>query len=175
MLESLRSMAEAFGRADLVAAAAWLQAHRPAEEPVVVCHGDMHPFNLLVDERGDTTVLDWSVAVLAPADFDLGFTSLVLASPPLVVPRALRPVCDAAGRALSRRFVRAYERSARRRVEPASLAWYQAVTCKRALVEVAGWAADGTLDGRDGHPWVIAGDAFASRIHDVTGVAVRPR
>jgi aminoglycoside phosphotransferase (APT) family kinase protein len=135
----------------------------------------MHPFNLLVDERGDTTVLDWSVSTLAPAVYDLGFTSLVLSSPPLVVPRALRPVVGAAGRSLSRRFVRAYERSAGCRIDPGSLTWNQAVVCMRALVEVAGWAAAGTLDGRDGHPWVIAGDAFASRLHDLTGVAVRPR
>ena len=111
----------------LAAAAAWLQTHRPAAEPVVVCHGDMHPFNLLVDDHGETTVLDWSAATLAPGTYDLGFTSLVLASPPLVVPRALGPVVDAAGRALSRRFVRAYERAAGRRVDPESLAWHQAV------------------------------------------------
>ena len=87
-----------------------------------------------------------------------------VASPPLVVPRALRPVVAAAGRALSRRFVRAYERAAGHRVDPASLAWHQGVVCVRALVEVAGWVAAGTIDGRDGHPWVIAGDAFAARL-----------
>ena len=117
MLESLRTTADALGRADLAAAAAWLQSHRPTAEPVVVCHGDMHPFNLLVDDRGETTVLDWSAAMLAPGAYDLGFTSLVLASPPLVVPGALRPVIAAAGRALSRRFIRAYERAAGSRVD----------------------------------------------------------
>ena len=152
MLESLRTTADALGRADLAAAAAWLQAHRPDAEPVVVCHGDMHPFNLLVDDRGATTVLDWSAAMLAPGTYDLGFTSLVVASPPLVVPRALRPVIAAAGRALSRRFVRAYERAAGRPVDRASLAWHQGVVCVRALVEVAGWVAAGTIEGRDGHP-----------------------
>lgn len=175
MLESLRSTSDALGRPDLVAAAAWLQAHPPAAEPVVLCHGDMHPFNLLVDDHGETTVLDWSAAMLAPGTYDLGFTSLVLASPPLVVPRALRRVVAAVGRALSRRFVSAYERSAGRRVDPQSLAWHQGVVCVRALVEVAGWVTAGTIDGRDGHPWVIAGDAFASRLRDLTGVAVTPR
>ncbi len=175
MLESLRSTSDALGRPDLVAAAAWLQAHPPATEPTVICHGDMHPFNLLVDDHGETTVLDWSAAMLAAGTYDLGFTSLVLASPPLVVPRALRPAVGAAGRALSRRFVRAYERAAGRPVDPESLAWHQGVVCVRALVEVAGWVAAGTIDGRDGHPWVLAGDAFASRLRDLTGVPVTPR
>jgi aminoglycoside phosphotransferase (APT) family kinase protein len=174
MLESLRSTSTALGRNDLSEAATWLQTHRPADESPVICHGDMHPFNLLVDDRGETTVLDWSAAMLAPGTYDLGFTSLVLASPPLVVPRALRPVVAAAGRALSRRFVRSYERSAGHRVDPNSLAWHQGVVCVRALVEVAGWVAAGTIGGRDGHPWVIAGHAFAARLRDLTGVAVTP-
>jgi len=175
MLESLRTTSAALGRGDLADAAAWLQAHRPVDEPVVVCHGDMHPFNLLVDDRGQTTVLDWSAAMLAPGTYDLGFTSLVLSSPPLAVPRALLPVVGAAGRALSRRFVRAYERSTGRSLDPSALAWHRCLVCLRALVEVAGWVAVGTIDGRDGHPWVLAGDAFASRLTDLTGVAVTPR
>ena len=175
MLESLRTTADALDRADLADAAAWLQAHRPETETVVVCHGDMHPFNLLVDDRGATTVLDWSAATLAPGTYDLGFTSLVVGSPPLVVPQVLRPVIAAAGRALSRRFVRAYERASGCPVDRASLAWHQGVVCVRALVEVAGWVAAGTIAGRDGHPWVIAGDAFAARLRDLTGVEVTPR
>jgi aminoglycoside phosphotransferase (APT) family kinase protein len=175
MLESLRTTSDALRRADLAAAATWLQANQPVDETVVVCHGDMHPFNVLVDDRGETTVLDWSAAMLAPSTYDLGFTSLVVASPPLLVPPALRPVIAAAGRALSRRFVRAYERAAGHRVDPTSLAWHQGVVCVRALVEVAGWVAAGTIDRREGHPWVIAGDAFAARLRDLTGVAVTPR
>ena len=34
---------------DLVAAARWLQEHPPRSAPEVVCHGDLHPFNVLVD------------------------------------------------------------------------------------------------------------------------------
>lgn len=175
MLESLRATADALGRADLATVVAWLQSHRPETEPAVVCHGDMHPFNLLVDDQGATTVLDWSAAMLAPSTYDLGFTSLVLAAPPLLVPRALRPAIAAAGRALSRRFVRAYLRAAGRPVDAASLAWHQGVVCVRALVEVAGWVTAETIDGRGGHPWVIAGDSFAKRLRDLTGVEVTSR
>lgn len=175
MLDSLRDTATQLDRADLAVAAAWLQTHRPPAEPTVICHGDMHPFNVLVDEAGATTVLDWSAAMLAPATYDLGFTSLVLAEPPLVVPDPLRPVVRAAGRALSQRFVRAYERRTGSRVDATSLAWHQGVVAVRALVEVAGWVAVDTIDDRGGHPWVLAGQAFADRLTQLTGARVTAR
>ena len=162
-------------RADLSAAAAWLQDHQPLEEPIVVCHGDLHPFNVLVDDVGVVTVLDWSAALLTPASYDVAFTSLVLAEPPLLAPKPLRPLIRSAGRALSRRFVRAYERAAGRPIDRTSLQWHQAVVCLRALVEVAAWVTAGTIHERGGHPWVIAGPAFAGRLRTVTGAPVTPR
>ena len=52
----------------------------------------------------------------------------------------------------------------RQPIDARSLAWHQGVVCLRALVEVAGWVAAGTTDDRAGHPWVIAGPAFAARL-----------
>jgi aminoglycoside phosphotransferase (APT) family kinase protein len=175
MLASLHDTAQQMGRADLAAAAVWLQEHRALEEPIVVCHGDLHPFNVLVDDAGAVTVLDWSAALLAPASYDVAFTSLVLAEPPLLAPKPFRPLIRAAGRALSRRFVRAYERAAGHPVDRASLQWHQAVVCLRALVEVAGWVMTGTIDERGGHPWVIAGPAFAARLRTLTDAPITPR
>jgi aminoglycoside phosphotransferase (APT) family kinase protein len=175
MLDHLRSTAEHLDRPALAAVATWLADHRPASEPEVICHGDMHPFNVLLDDQGRSTVLDWSAAVIAPPSYDLGFTSLLLAEPPLVVPRMLKPLVRRAGRWLERRFLRQYEAQAGVRVDADTLGWYQGLICLRALTEVAGWAAAGTIDGRQGHPWVIAGDAFASRLRALTGVEVTPR
>lgn len=175
MLESLRETARALGRSDLAGAAVWLEANVPAGEGAVLCHGDLHPFNVLVDAGGGVRVLDWSAALLAPATYDLGFTSLVLAEPPLLVSKRLRPAIQAAGRWLSRRFLRAYERAAGVQVDPVALRWQQGLVCLRALVEVAGWVAAGTIDDRGGHPWVIAGDAFAERLAQLTGSPVIPR
>ena len=115
------------------------------------------------------------VGALAPAAYDLGFTSLVVASPPLVVPSVLRPVVRAAGRALSRRFVRAYERASGGAVDRSSLAWHQGVVCLRALVEVAHWVAAGQVEERRGHPWLVSGPAFATRLSALTGTAVTYR
>ena len=176
MLTSLRDTSMRLGRADLVAAATWLADNPLATEPIVICHGDLHPFNVLVADDSDAvTVLDWSAALLASATYDLGFSSLMLAEPPLLVPRALRPLVRGVGRALMRRFVRAYEQRAGTAVDPKSLEWHQAIVCLRALVEVAGWVAEGTVDGKGGHPWVIAGDAFARRLQRLTGAPVTAR
>src|SRR5438874_8576589 len=98
-----------FGRTDLVHAARWLTDHPPRPAPDVICHGDLHPFNLLADGE-QVTVLDWSAAMLAPRALDVGYTSLLLSEPPLHVPGWQRPLVRRSGRMLARRFVRRYRR-----------------------------------------------------------------
>ena len=171
----LTAGAAASGRSDLAAAGAWLAAHAPAAAPDVVCHGDLHPFNLLVDTDGTVTVLDWSASLIASAAYDVAFTGLVLAEPPVSVPRTLRPTVRAVGRSLARRFRRTYAQAVGAPIDSASLAWHEGVICLRALVEVAGWVAGGTANERAGHPWVVAGPAFATRLSRLTGVAVTAR
>ena len=153
--------------------AGWLITRRgPA--PDVICHGDLHPFNLLAD--GDrVTVLDWSAALLAPRAHDAGFTSLLLSEPPLRVPGWQRPLVRMFGRVLARRFVRGYLRQAGVTVGPGELRWHQAVVCLRALVEVASWVHEGTDGARAGHPWLINGPVFARRVARLTGAPVRAR
>ena len=153
---------------DDLAAAGRGSTHRPPAEPVVVCHGDMHPFNLLVDAEGATTVLDWSAAMLAPGTYDLGVHLSGARRPAARGPRSLRPVVRRAGRALSRRFLRAYDGSRQPR-RPGVAGVAQGVVCLRALVEVAGWVAAGTIEGRVGHPWLIGAGDPRSRGRTRTG------
>ncbi len=173
-LAALTRYAAEFGRPDLADAARWLADHRPAPSPDVVCHGDLHPFNLLADGHR-VTVLDWSTALLAPRAHDVGFTSLLLSEPPLRVPGWQRALVRTAGRELARRFVRGYERQTGTAIEPAELTWHQGANCLRALVEMAGWVHQGVADSRAGHPWLISGPAFARRLTALTGAPVRPR
>src|SRR5579863_1677034 len=171
-LAMLTRFAAEFGRQDLVDAARWLAGHRPAPSPDVICHGDLHPFNLLAD--GDrVTVLDWSTALLAPRAHDVGFTSLLLSEPPLRVPAWQRPLVRMAGRELARRFVRGYKRQAATTIKPGELRWHQAVGCLRALVELAFWVSEGVAGQRAGHPWLLSGPAFARRLATMTGAPVR--
>jgi aminoglycoside phosphotransferase (APT) family kinase protein len=174
MLAALARFADEFGRPDLVHAGRWLAEHAPGPAPDVICHGDLHPFNLLADgER--VTVLDWSNALLAPRAYDVGYTSLLLSEPPLYVPGWQRSLVRMFGRVLARRFVRAYQRRAAVTVDSGELRWNQAVVCLRALVEVASWVHRGTVGTHAGHPWLVAGPAFARRLTTLTGAPVRAR
>ena len=174
-LEGLRSAAQLVDRADLAAAARWSCDHEGGSADDVVCHGDLHPFNVLIDDNGGVTVLDWSVALLAPRTYDVAFTSLLLANPPIVVPGPAQWAVRATGRGLAARFVRRYEHHSGTRVDAAALPRYQAMVALRALVEVAQWVHQGVVDARAGHPWLLSGDAFAAKVTAVTGVPVRPR
>ena len=175
LLSGFTDAAGRCARADLVAAARWLEEHPPAPSPEVICHGDLHPFNLLVDTNGEVAVLDWSASLLAPGAYDLAFTGLVLAEPPVAVPRVFRPMVHAAGRWLGRRFRRAYRRHAAIDVDPQVLRWYEGVVCLRALVEVASWVAAGQVEDRRGHPWLVSGPGFAARLSTLTGTSVTSR
>ncbi len=66
VIESLTTGAALSGRADLEAASRWLIEYAPAAGPEVVCHGDLHPFNVLVDAEGkvDPASLRWHEGVI---------------------------------------------------------------------------------------------------------------
>jgi len=173
LLGRLLAAAQEQQRPDLAGAARWLAGHPPPPAPDVICHGDLHPFNLLVAPGGAVTVLDWSAALLGQRAYDVAFTALVLAEPPIAVPAPLRPLVRTAGRLLARRFVRRYRLHSGVTIPPGSLRWHQAVVCLRALVEVAGWDAE-ELRTRAGHPWLLSGPSFAARVTELAGVPVRP-
>jgi aminoglycoside phosphotransferase (APT) family kinase protein len=174
MLEHIEAWTTATGRDDLVAACRWLIDHPVVAGDDVICHGDLHPFNMLIDEDGRTTVLDWSTTVLAPRALDVAFTSLMLSNPPLAVPAPLRPLLRGAGRGLARRFRTRYRHQSGHTVDGATLDWFQAVVCLRALAEAASWVHDGAVQSRAGHPWLLSGDRFAAHLGAVTAVPVRP-
>jgi aminoglycoside phosphotransferase (APT) family kinase protein len=174
LVSMLAQFAAEFGRPDLAGAARWLTDHPPAPAPDVICHGDLHPFNLLAD--GDqVTVLDWSTALLAPRAHDVAFTSLLLSEPALRVPGWQRPLVRAFGKVLARRFIRSYQRRTTVAVEPGELRWHQAVVCLRALVEAASWVQQGVVGAHTAHPWLISGPAFARHLTTLTGAPVRAR
>jgi aminoglycoside phosphotransferase (APT) family kinase protein len=174
LVSMLARFAAHFGRPDLVGVARWLTDHPPAPAPDVICHGDLHPFNLLAD--GDrVTVLDWSTSLLAPRAYDVAFTTVLLSEPPMRVPGWQRPLVLLVGRQMARRFVRGYQQQSAVTIEPGELRWHQAVVCLRALVEVASWVPEGAADAHAGHPWLLCGPAFARRLAALTGAPVRAR
>jgi aminoglycoside phosphotransferase (APT) family kinase protein len=173
LLDMLAQFADLFGRADLADAARWLSAHPPRPGHDVICHGDLHPFNVLVDS-GKVTLLDWSSCLLAPRTHDVAFTTLMLSDPPLRVPTAVRPVIRMAGRLLAATFRRRYRAHSGVAIDRGELAWQQAVVCMRALTEAASWVHYGVIDDHKGHPWLISGAQLAAQLTKVTGIQVRP-
>jgi aminoglycoside phosphotransferase (APT) family kinase protein len=171
MLAVIRERAADFGRPDLAQAAQWLIDHPAHPSPDVICHGDLHPFNLLFD-GSRVTLLDWSTGLLASRSYDVACTSLALSEAALEVPGWLRPGVRWIGRRMAGRFCRSYERSSGIVIDQAELAWHQAVLCLRALVEMSGWTHAGQEGAHRDHPWLASGSAFAARLSAATGVAV---
>lgn len=166
VLRHLRAGAEAAGRRDVAAALDALALDMPSGGEVV-CHGDLHPFNVL-DRAGQLVVLDWTGAVLAHRCFDLAFTELLLANPPLELPARLRPVGRAAGRLLAGRFLRSYSQ-ANPDVSFDRLDWFRALHGARVLVEATNWRAVHGPDGA-GHPFLSVAPAAARHLSAATGV-----
>ena len=100
-LAIMRELAAESGRPDLAQAAQWLIDHPARPAPDVICHGDLHPFNLLRD-GARVTLLDWSTALLAPRGYDVASTSLALSEAALAVPGWLRPAVRWMGRRIRR-------------------------------------------------------------------------
>lgn len=155
-IEEQAGYADALGRPDIAAAARRLIATEPQSTVRVITHGDLHPFNLLVTPDG-TCLIDWTVARIAHPGFTIGFTDLMLANPPIPLPKPgaalLRPVA----RNIAKRFLSTYRRltdGTPAAVDDENLEWHRKVHALRILVELAGWDANGTRPTR-GHPWLI--------------------
>lgn len=150
-LQRVAQQAASIDRQDFAENARQLAARSPSTR--VICHGDLHPFNLLVDgER--CTLVDWSAAVIADPHYDLAFTTLMLANPPLGGPAPVRVAARFIGTRLANGFLRNYEQLTGNPIDPARLAWGHQVHALRALVEVHTWEAHGTLNTHAGHPWL---------------------
>jgi aminoglycoside phosphotransferase (APT) family kinase protein len=161
--------ADALGRPDLVAAVRALTACRPAETTTVVCHGDLHPFNLLVKENGDVVVVDWTAAVRADPAYDLAFTAMLLANPPLDAPGPLKPIIRWVGSRLARRFVTRYL-AVTHHDDFGTLDWYRALHGTRILLEAASLDARGGSSAR--HPFQALVPVAASAVRAVTGTPI---
>jgi aminoglycoside phosphotransferase (APT) family kinase protein len=130
-----------------------LLAARPnSESRLVICHGDFHPLNIIMGPAG-ATVVDWTAARLGPPAFDVAFTALLLAHPPIQVGPALAHPLRIAGRWLARRFVAGYRRQARAagwELPAEEFSWYTRLHAARILLDAA------TLGDRlEHHPYAM--------------------
>lgn len=172
-LASLAESAGRLGRADLRAAALWLAGHPPPSPRHVIAHGDLHPFNVLVD-RERWTLLDWTSALVADPAYDLAFTTLMLSHPPLAAPAPLRPAIAAAGAALARRFHTAYRRHGGIVPGQQALDWHTSLHALRILIELHSWRHNSAGSGHASHPWTAAGPVAAAVLSRTTTITLAP-
>jgi aminoglycoside phosphotransferase (APT) family kinase protein len=161
--------------AGLSALLGWLREHRPpADTPRVVCHGDLHPQNVLVHRGQVSGVLDWPNALVADAAFDVASTRNILRfvpAPLASTSRTLRWLAGAVQPILAARYLAGYRRW--RPIAADRLAYYEVAAAMRALVRAAesrSRAAGGRLSNPlDRSPYAAR---LAAHVERITGVAI---
>jgi len=148
----------------------WFEQRRPHDPPLVLCHGDLHPFNLLIDDDGRTTVLDWTNAELMPREFEIGFTAGLVRCAPIKVPRVVRPLVRRLTAWMAQRFIETYERTTT--IDAERVAWYEALQHSRCLAEVvtARIGLSNVVDAN--HPFETSAAAMTVRLAELTGVTI---
>jgi len=135
----------------------WIEGNRPGEpERLVVCHGDFHPLNLLVEDGRVSGVLDWSGFLLGEPAYDVGATMFLgqVAAP------ALMPEID--WEKLVRRYLRCYIGGSP--LDPGRVNYYAAFRCLWAVYE----GAEGHLAWSD--PEI--GDRLSGYFQEKTGISI---
>jgi aminoglycoside phosphotransferase (APT) family kinase protein len=110
-LDATRERLRGADAAGLLRGSEWLETQRPGEDVLqrsVICHGDFHPLNILVDQGRVSALIDWSNVSVAPAEYDLAILCLIARHGPLELLGPIRWVIDLFRGYLMRRFDAAY-------------------------------------------------------------------
>jgi aminoglycoside phosphotransferase (APT) family kinase protein len=145
-VERLATRAELAGLTGLAEGASWLQRHvPPPAEPEVVCHGDYHPLNVVMDGDRLSGVVDWAQAIVAEPACDVAGTCVILRLAHLAVPPWARLPVSVLRRLATSRYVAAYR--AARPFDDRNLPYFEAMRIFLALI-VAGETPAGVAN-----PW----------------------
>ncbi len=150
----------------------WLRDNRPGKrETLVVCHGDFHPGNVMVEDGRVTGVIDWPGASFADAEYDVAVTLVLMCIVAGGVFPEIRPIA-AAFRAP---YLDAYEE--RRALDHGLLEYYEAMRAFVGFVRGTASMTPGVnpeLLPRDGYPWANPWvmQQGAERLGEITGLAV---
>jgi aminoglycoside phosphotransferase (APT) family kinase protein len=153
----------------------WLLTNRPMGGERVICHGDFHPLNLLVNRGQVTGVIDWQLAAVAHPEFDVGTTRMLMTLAPANATGSIASVVSALRKSTARRYIEAYRKE--RSLDPRSVEYYEAYRCLRSLT----WAGEtrqaalGVIEDRGPNPWhpVHVVKALTARFAEITGATLR--
>ena len=142
-IEDLDQQIEQASAQELEPGAAWLRDNLAVEEKrKVICHFDHHPDNLMISPRGNITVIDWGMTVLAEPEFDIAWNRVVNIIGLFLIPSRtsaerlagyfLGPLISTLVWTLLRLQERLYRRSAR--LKPDKIRYFTAFFSLRALL-----------------------------------------
>lgn len=139
----------------------WLHDHRPTEPArLAICHGDFHPFNILIDGEQVTAVLDWPNFLIADPLLDVATTLLLITTAGKHGAATLPGMAHVDWDQVGQLYLGAYQ--AERELDLTDLAYYQTRRAAHALLE----GARGQLVWQQ--PGVVAD--LRRLIYDVTGI-----
>ena len=172
VLREIESLTRPVGIESFEAGLNWLHSQRPEPAAACLCHGDLHPQNLMLADGEVTAVLDWTNARIAEPILDVVYTAQLLEQMPIAVPWLPRPLIDALGRRTSRRFLEAYRQL--RALDEARFEWYEALHSLRLLARVSRARSPATADAplERSHPWELVAAVNADRFAALSGVRV---
>jgi aminoglycoside phosphotransferase (APT) family kinase protein len=145
----------------LAPAFAWLRDNDPGEPAApVLCHGDFHFLNMIVEGPSVAGIVDWSAQHLCFADrsFDVGNTRALFDLRVPGLPAWARPAFEAVQWRLREGFARRYLRA--QPLDPAHLRWAEVYRYTREMVGAGESLRKGhqaTLDflAEGGNPWTV--------------------
>jgi aminoglycoside phosphotransferase (APT) family kinase protein len=173
-LERRIAQASLAGLSELMA---WLREQRPPSMPPVICHGDLHPQNILTDGRALSGVLDWPNVLVAEPAFDVAATYLILRFIPVelaAVQGGLAWLMRVGQPIMAARYLAAYRR--RRPIDRRRLAYYEGAASMRALVRAGARRAvsDPEPSALDRSPFAARLLAHANRISGLSATLPPP-
>lgn len=149
----------------LTQAMEWLRARRPSPQRPVVCHGDFHPANVMLEADGTYHVIDWTMMRFADAEYDIGRSVILIRRAPIdreLVSGPVRVLIGLGRRVLLWRYRRLYRGI--RPVDEQRLRYYEAFDALRVIAM--------TLVGRNTTLWRTPGvlDGLAAHVESCTGL-----
>ena len=135
------------GLDQLVAGMEWVKANRPDEScSPCLCHGDLHPGNIMVRKGRIVSILDWANAVIADKEWDVAKTLLVLqAGPFMQINKPVDALVGLGRRLVADRYLRIYNKQLK--VDYERLNYYRMLHTFNAIT-MANFVTKLSLEGR---------------------------
>jgi aminoglycoside phosphotransferase (APT) family kinase protein len=159
---------ERAGLSGLSEGARWLTENRPAPaQAEVICHGDFHPLNIMVDGAALSGLIDWADVSLAEPAFDIAGLRVIALYADQGLPAWARGPADVVRQLMVRRYMSVYRAAAP--LDTRNLPYYEAIRLLSAL----------TFTGEErpqaGNPWNVPHTKarLIRQFERVSGVRVR--